>query len=149
MVIDAFLEDALKRYIADHRLNAAPNELLWVTQDGTESTREGMRGLMRTLGKLAGARNAQWHRCRHFYATALVRGGVDLFSVKAQLGHANLATLLRYTHLTADQRPAMPAIIDVMGGGLATLSQADQSILSKLVPLASAHRKPRIRMKLA
>lgn len=40
------------------------------------------------------------HSLRHSYATHLIEAGVELQQVQRILGHTNLNTTLRYTHLT-------------------------------------------------
>lgn len=52
-----------------------------------------------TLGKLAKFR---FHDCRHHFASKLVQAGVDLNTVRALMGHADIAMTLRYGHLAPD-----------------------------------------------
>lgn len=150
VMIDSTLEEVLRKYIADHRLNAPANAHLWITQEGKEFSREGLRGVMRTLGKRSNVPHAQWHRCRHYYASALRRAGVELFTVRDQLGHSGLTTLLRYARVQPDQRPPMPAVVAMMSGPIPSsgASQAAKTLLDSLVPLGKVEKQTRIRMRL-
>lgn len=150
VMIDTTLEEVLRKYVSDHRLDAPGNAHLWITQEGREFTREGMRGVMRTLGKRANVPRAQWHRCRHYYASALRRAGIELFTVREQLGHSQLSTLLRYAKIQPDQRPPMPSVLGIISGKNPNTgaSQAATTILASLVPLGKADKQPRLRMKL-
>jgi hypothetical protein len=52
--------------------------------------------------KKAGIEGACWHTLRHTAASRRVMAGVNLTSVMAILGHRNIATTMRYSHLSPD-----------------------------------------------
>jgi integrase len=51
-------------------------------------------------GKTGLPENIHLHSCRHSFASLCVQSGVDLYSVKALLGHSNITTTEIYSHLS-------------------------------------------------
>ena len=54
----------------------------------------------KTAKRKAGIRNFRFHDLRHTYASYLVMGGVDLYTVSKLLGHSSIEVTQRYAHLS-------------------------------------------------
>lgn len=59
-----------------------------------------------TLMTRAKLSNFRFHDCRHHFASKLVMGGVDLYTVKTLLGHSTIEMTERYAHLAPDHLSA-------------------------------------------
>jgi integrase/recombinase XerD len=67
---------------------------------GSQISREGIRHAFRSCIKKAGIGKAVCiHTLRHSYATHLLELGLDIVSVKNQLGHVDIATTMMYLHI--------------------------------------------------
>jgi site-specific recombinase XerD len=96
---------ALDAYLS-RRKDASP--FLFVSHDRAKSGREAgpltPRSIQRTVAqyaRLAGiTKKITPHTLRHTFATDLLRGGADIRSVQAMLGHASITTTQIYTHVT-------------------------------------------------
>ncbi len=63
-------------------------------------SREGIRHAFRACIQKAGIdKKVCVHTLRHSYATHLLEMGLDIVSVKNQLGHADIATTMMYLHI--------------------------------------------------
>jgi integrase/recombinase XerD len=95
--------EAVSRYLAEERprlAKRAETDALFVNRGGTRLTRQRVWQLLQRYAKagwLAGPIGP--HTLRHSFATHLLEGGADLRIVQELLGHANIATTQRYTHV--------------------------------------------------
>ena len=106
-LVEQFVQ-ALRRYLAlgrphlDHRHRSD----LFLNARGGALTRSGAFLILRRLADRAGLDPGRVHPhlLRHSFATHLLEGGADLRSVQEMLGHADVGTTERYTHVSDRHR---------------------------------------------
>jgi integrase len=59
-----------------------------------------LRNIFRPALRKAGIQGASWHSLRHTAASRRIMPGVDLVTVKEFLGHRDIETTMRYSHLS-------------------------------------------------
>ena len=100
--------EAVRRYLALGRphLDRRYRPELFLNARGGPLTRAGAFLILRRLAERAGldAERVHPHLLRHSFATHLLEGGADLRSVQEMLGHADLGTTERYTHISDRRR---------------------------------------------
>jgi len=68
-----------------------------------------------------GIEGVTFHTLRNTYASRLVQGGVDLYTVSKRLGHGDVKTTARYAHLALDHHdPKEAAALDNPNGKVET-----------------------------
>src|SRR5262249_29447502 len=80
------------------------SENLFLTQKGKVLDRSSVWRMVKRYAKEAGiAKSISPHTFRHSFATHLLEMGADLRIIQELLGHANIATTDRYTHVNISQ----------------------------------------------
>jgi integrase/recombinase XerD len=100
--------EAVRRYLALGRphLDRRYRPELFLNARGGALTRAGAFLILKKLAERAGLEPGRVHPhlLRHSFATHLLEGGADLRSVQEMLGHADLGTTERYTHVSDRRR---------------------------------------------
>ena len=100
--------ESVRRYLALGRphLDRRYRPELFLNARGGPLTRAGAFLILRKLADRAGLEPGRVHPhlLRHSFATHLLEGGADLRSVQEMLGHADLGTTERYTHVSDRRR---------------------------------------------
>jgi site-specific recombinase XerD len=89
---------SLKNYMDHHRLDTS-KEFVFTGPNG-KLLSAIMRREFKEVAKTAGISWIHPHSLRHYYATTLLKNGVNVKTVQILLGHSTLVTTSRYLHIT-------------------------------------------------
>ena len=93
--------NAIDRYLTYRSSLHDENKALFLTSKGNRIDRVQVWEKVKTYAKMAGIiKNISPHTLRHSFATHLLENGADLRIIQEMLGHANIATTDRYTHIS-------------------------------------------------
>ena len=78
----------------------------FLSRTGKKMTVEANENILRKAGKKANIRleiRCSTHTCRHYYAQAQLRNGLDVYSLSRLLGHENISITKRYLQSLKDE----------------------------------------------
>lgn len=97
----------LKRWFFDRNLmkiKPGEDDYVFLNRRGAHLTRTMILIMVKRQAEEAGIKKTiSPHTFRHSFATALLKGGADLRSIQAMLGHEKIDTTLVYTHISNEQ----------------------------------------------
>jgi integrase/recombinase XerD len=104
--------EALRKYLDEQRprltRRAADAPWVFVSRGGKVLTRIMLWILVKKYARRSGLTGKiSPHTLRHSFATHLLAGGADLRAVQELLGHANITTTQRYTHIDRERLRAL------------------------------------------
>jgi integrase/recombinase XerD len=112
--LSALLLERLRDYGRAHRPR------LWLfpgqTPDGHLSIGQAQRVCHRAVRAAGITKKASMHTLRHSYATHLLESGTDLATLQKLLGHNQLSTTLRYTHIQEPHLQQVRSPLDTLPG---------------------------------
>ena len=95
------LSKTLLLYLRDYYKMYRPAKALFEGGKGNcYGTRSAQKVLAMAKGESKIRKKGSIHMLRHSYATHLLEAGTDIRYIQAFLGHHNIKTTMRYTHVT-------------------------------------------------
>lgn len=100
-----FCRQSIEQYLEKFKpLKGKSHPYLIVNMKGDPITERGVRYLLNdVVERTAGVTEIHPHKLRHTFATHLLNQGADLRTVQSLLGHVNLSTTGKYTHVSNQQ----------------------------------------------
>lgn len=112
------LSPLMLRGLREYYEACRPEKYLFNGQTAGEPFAErGLQWMLKEAVRKAGIRKeVTLHTLRHSYATHLLEDGVDIITIKDQLGHSRLETTLLYLHIAQVRRTLPHSPLDTLYG---------------------------------
>ena len=112
----ATLAKATLELLRDYVKNLTPKPKIYLFEgmgaNGHYSTRSAQEVFAVAFKRLGLPPSISFHSLRHSYATHLLEHGTDLRYIQELLGHADIKTTLRYTHVSKKEMGKIESPID-------------------------------------
>ncbi len=93
--------ELLDDYLLERKKDVKENPPLFINGKGKRINRQFVWALVKYSAEIAGIKKkVSPHTLRHSYATHLLENGADLRIIQELLGHSNIGTTDRYTHIS-------------------------------------------------
>lgn len=100
--ISPTLAEILHRYsVIRKKVNKSCPEFFTSSIRNTGFTEDGLKHLIRNIQKSLGWRFSS-HKLRHTFATLMIEGGCDIYSLSKMMGHSDIKTTTIYLHTSAE-----------------------------------------------
>ncbi|HXW74117.1 MAG TPA: site-specific integrase [Steroidobacteraceae bacterium] len=96
---------ALKALRTSTNVRPMPSRLVFADAEGQAIPQYVLIDAWQRIRKAAKVSDVRWHDLRHTTASYLIQNRATLAEVAAQLGHKNVATAKRYSHLVPGAKP--------------------------------------------
>lgn len=114
VVLSDYILEGLRKYWKEY------SPVKWLFNGNKPDRKMGVSGvqwIMREAMKKTNIRKkATIHTLRHSFATHLLEDGVDIFTIKEQLGHATIQTTMVYLHVARMKRVMPHSPLDTLYG---------------------------------
>ncbi len=110
------LSDKLAAVFKDYMVYYQPKQWLFEGQlDVQYSVRSLQSVFKRAVSQTTIKKHVTFHTLRHSFATHLLEAGTDLRMIQELLGHANILTTVRYTHVSVREINKIQSPLDKLG----------------------------------
>jgi len=93
--------NAIDKYLLKYRDDKGDNLPLFIAENGKRINRNFLWKMVKKYGRKVGiVKEISPHTLRHCFATHLLDNGAELRVIQEMLGHADISTTDRYTHLS-------------------------------------------------
>ena len=96
------LAQSLTKYVQERkRLNKTCSEFFASLNRNSGYTNDGLKFLIHQIGEAAGIKFSS-HKLRHTFATLMLEGGCDIYSLSKMMGHSDIKTTTIYLAASAE-----------------------------------------------